>query len=732
MQFKENRAPSRHRGASGHCRGACLVVVILVLALVVSVAPGIKTVAWAQAPGPELFANEPRTPLELWDAVDYLLRTGQAKKALPYLDRFRQSRPDDAILIAIRNRYGPGSILRLSDDAATRQYAKPLAEAMVAAAQRYATRPERIARLVTELTKTPPEQDYAVRHLREAGPNAIPFLVEALSRPELSAEDRRSLVRNIGRLDHSAVPPLVAVLDSADPALAADAARSLGMIGDKQCIPQLTFLAASTTAPAIVRAAAQEAIAQLTGQPFTTQLNTPVKVLTSAAWRYHRHQVEFGNEPVIIWEWDKDRKVLSSRQVPRTQAEAIFGLRLAREALRLSPDDRDAQVALLSLTTDKAIERVGSSSFLAQDQPTFAAVIASGPALLEEVLKTAIADGKTDLAAVAVTALAHVTDRSTLSTTGRLHPLVSALYAPGRRVQFAAAKALVTLAPSQPFPGSSRVVPTLARFVGNQELPRAVVIDSNPNRGSQLAGFLLNLGYDPELELTGNQGFLAAAESANIELILISYDLFQEGWGLKDTLANLGADGRTAAIPVFIYGPRDVQFKRPSLEQDYPGIRFLVQPVDAATLQRQLTRLPTPLSAAERTNYAREATSLLAQIAREGQGPLLADLTAAAPALGSALGWAETAPSAAVALGDVPNADAQRRLAGLTLDPSRDVTLRRQSATQLLRSIRRFGRLITADQEAQLIASIRETANPDVRTDLMTILNTLRPTPTAR
>ena len=39
----------------------------------------------------------------------------------------------------------------------------------------------------------------------------------------------------------------------------------------------------------------------------------------------------------------------------------------------------------------------------------------------------------------------------------------------------------------------------------NQALPRAVVIDSNPNRGSQLAGFLINLGYDSELELTGSQ-----------------------------------------------------------------------------------------------------------------------------------------------------------------------------------------------------------------------------------
>ena len=120
-----------------------------------------------------------------------------------------------------------------------------------------------------------------------------------------------------------------------------------------------------------------------------------------------------------------------------------------------------------------------------------------------------------------------MTDRTALAGTGRPHPLVDALYAPGRRVQFAAAKALVTLAPTQPFPGSSRVVPTLARFVINQALPRAVVIDGNPNRGSQLAGFLINLGYDSELELTGNQGFRAAAESADVELILISYDLFR-------------------------------------------------------------------------------------------------------------------------------------------------------------------------------------------------------------
>ena len=72
---------------------------------------------------------------ELWDAVDYLVRTGQAKKAVPYLDKFMKSKPDDATLIAIRNRYGLGSILRLNDDPATQPFAEPLAKTLAAAAR---------------------------------------------------------------------------------------------------------------------------------------------------------------------------------------------------------------------------------------------------------------------------------------------------------------------------------------------------------------------------------------------------------------------------------------------------------------------------------------------------------------------------------------------------------------------------------------------------------------------
>ena len=77
----------------------------------------------------------------------------------------------------------------------------------------------------------------------------------------------------------------------------------------------------------------------------------------------------------------------------------------------------------------------------------------------------------------------------------------------------------------------------------------------------------------------------------------------------------------------------------------------------------------------------------------------------------------------------MPDPDAQRSLAGLVLDPSR--TLRSEGKLPPSSSAASSGSdaLITADQEARLAASIREETDPDVRADLVTILDALRPKP---
>src|SRR5262245_24985078 len=190
-----------------------LAISCIVAALWALVAPGWLAPARGQVPGPESFAKEPQTPLELWDAVDYLVRTGQAKQAAPYLDKFLKSKPDDATLLQIRDRYGIGSILRLEDAPETRGHAEALAAMVNAATKRNATQPERIGRFVDALTKSNEEQAYAVERLREAGPDAVPALLKAIDRPNISREDRALLVYNMGRLDRSAVPPLLAALE---------------------------------------------------------------------------------------------------------------------------------------------------------------------------------------------------------------------------------------------------------------------------------------------------------------------------------------------------------------------------------------------------------------------------------------------------------------------------------------------------------------------------------------
>ena len=413
----------------GHAGTVSMPSVLVVMAMVLG-GLNLPTPALAQAPGPELFAQEPRTPLELWAAIDYLVRTGQSKKAVPYLDKFTSGQTDDATLVEIRDKYGAGSVLRLADQPETSKFAQPLAERLTEAVRRYATQPERISHAVAALSGSLEEQAYAVGRLKEAGPYAVPLLVEALQHPDLSPEKRALLARNLGRLDRTAVPALLAVLGSSDPTLAAIAATALGAIGDPRALPFLTYPASSAKFPPAVREAAQAAIARLTGRSFVAQPQSPAQVLTAAAWSFHRHQAEFPSDPVAVWVWDRDRKVPVPRLMKQGEAEGYFGLQLANEAVELQPLDLDARTASVSLMLEKAIDRVGFDSFPAADRGTFASAVAAGPDVLAEVMRKAIADGKDELAAAAAMGLGQVTDPALLSVTGHPHPLVEALSAP--------------------------------------------------------------------------------------------------------------------------------------------------------------------------------------------------------------------------------------------------------------------------------------------------------------
>ena len=676
------------------------------------------------APPPPSFGRQPVTPLEVWEVADYLIRVGQPEQAAPYIKRFLDANPDDATLLRVRDEAGPGSILRLGDSPATAPYAAPLIDRIGQAAVRAATDPARLERFVANLRLSREEQLYAVDRLREAGPYAVPAILRALQQPGLSPEDRVPYAENLGRLDRGAVPPLIATLDSPDPKLAGDAARALGRIGDPRAIPALTYLAAKRNPESAARPQVVAAIEAITSVPFGSQPQTPPRVLADEARRYHLHLVRFPGQGVILWDWDPAGNTPAPRAATVREAERDLGLRAAREALDLDPTDRSIQAILVALALDH--DPAGGTP----------AALAAGPYVLGDVLRTAIADGRSGLATVAATLLGRIVDRDDLATGGRPDPLVEALSAPDRRVQFAAAEALVRLDPRRAFSGSSRVVPVLTRFLSTQGVPRAVVVDGNPIRGAQSAGFLRALGYDAQVATTGAEGFSLASSSADVELILTEPTFVNDAWTLTDLLGNLKADGRTAGIPVVIVGPLASHFGIAASLESFPGARFAVTPTETALFGGQLARIVRelgvqPMSAPERADFAKRAAGVLAGIARRPGSPFEPDLAQATPALGTALNSPIAPVEAATVLGDVPGQEAQRLLSDAALDPSRDKPSRLAAIDGLARNIRRFGRHVAPDQERRLLDDLNGEADPTVRAALAAVVGALRPTPDA-
>jgi HEAT repeat protein len=681
--------------------------------------------------GPDRFARPPATPIEFWDAADYLVRSGQAKLAAPYLDAFLKSNPNDATLLDVRERFGVGSVLRLSNDPSTEPYAQPVLDLMLAAVRRTAADPKRLEQAIALVLNDGDERQIGIERLREAGPQAVSALLLRLSDPNLDGKQRSLFTECLGRMRSDAVPVLIAALDSPDEVQSAAAAFALGRIGDRRAVPALLFPAVRTDAPAALHGAAQRALATLGGATLDATKSSAATALAQQAWRYHRHQVAFPSDRVELWNWRDAAPV--GRNYERLDAESELGLTRARQALQLEPSLGAAQVAYLSLALERAARLHGAAK-VASDDPdgSFAEALATGPDVLGTVLKTAIADGHMLLAEVATAALGRVADRDALGSIGKASPIVEALSAPDRRVQLAAARALIELDPRRPFPGSSRLVPVLARFLNSHNGPRAVVIDGNTPRASSTAAVLRELGFDVETTGKGRDGFKFAAGSGGVELVLVEPSTLQGGWTWTDVVTNLRADPRTSDIPVFVTGTLMEADRLQARVERYPRTWVTVTPTDANMFKRVLDGTfartgARPISQQEREGFSKEASELAARIAGQPGSPFAAELSSIGPALAVSLSNPQSSLAATAALGDVAGADAQRSLADRLLDPSQTPADRAEAGKQLVRSIQRFGPLLTNGQERRLVDTVRENADTPLRSILAAVIGALRP-----
>lgn len=722
--------------------------ILALIALVFLCALSTPSSVWSQEPPPattpetttatgltadDLLLSKPETPEQLMQAVVQLTDLGHAASAKAYLDQLLKGNPDDELILKLRDKYGPAAFLRLANNKKLQPESITLLKKMESAFRAYATDPSRINSLIDALSGTPTERDIAIIQLKSAGEIVAPPILKQLSQSQDPARNDE-LTFALTQLGDPVVPPLIAALRAPQEKIRKIAADVLGDLARPVDALYLWNPAFSQSQPQNVQVAARLALAKILGKNprKTYELNRHEAqlVLKNAALNlYQKHEAK--SETQSIWVWDNAAQTVVKKELPAQEVNLIEGLRLAKEALEMSPDKQDVQTLYLAMALALEAYQVGWNQPLPEGPgTTFNLALLSGPSAVSRVLALAMKQGHTPSALAALKALGQIGSRTLLHEQLDKHSsLIAALNYPDRRVQFAAATAILQLDPAKPFPGANRVISILTRALRGEGTQAAIVVDSSIPRGQTMAGVFHELGYETTPVQTGMAGFKAATDRMDVEFIALEYNIAR--WGLSQTIANLRADSRTANIPIVIYGPLRLQNKIEYSTRYYPLVKYMVESENTDDIGSQLKPflegLKTPeLTGELRSEYRAAALYWLSHIA-SSQRTNIYDLKQAEQPLLDLVSDRSLASNALITLGGIPTRTAQEDLVQVITTPTYEADVREIAALQLAFHIQKFGLMIDTMQISAVQKAYQAAKDPKLNTALASVMGTLMP-----
>lgn len=399
----------------------------------------------------------------------------------------------------------------------------PAIEALEEAARLQRRDPRRLARAAAELGS----DSYATRAaaattLGRAGLDALPALVGVLGSDDdagLRARDiARGLVRDLG---HDARRPLLDSLGSADIGSWPGVIAALDAIEADDVEEFLLAPAVVADTPPVIRDRALAALRQARRRDGD-----------SAPW-----QPPTRSEAVARIGRRLDHLLVTAENPHARRPDEATDVSRSREALHLARD-----LSALGATGPEAVRLVllaRLEALVAQtpaaelESPRIAAAL-TGPdgadvGTIGDVLDLATSRGLFAAAATAARGLEEALlppDLPLGEPAAPLPPavrgtLVRALAVPEAALQFAAARTLALSAPPPPWPGSSRVVATLAHAATAEGSDRVVVAHHDAAVAQEIAAGVSRFGYRPVTVSTGRAAVLAAREHADTVLVIL-------------------------------------------------------------------------------------------------------------------------------------------------------------------------------------------------------------------
>jgi HEAT repeat protein len=686
---------------------------------------------------------EPKTTGEFFDAAvltDRLYRPALTKR---YLEKLLQSNPSADALLEMRNKYGPGIFLHLARDPALKPAAQQLLDRVTATLQKREEDPAFLDSLIEGLQGSPSDRDTAIQMLTNLGPSAVPRILKHLGAPKPN-EESNVLVQGLARMGDQVIPVLFGALESTNELTRTGAIQALGLLGSKMAVPYLLDPAFDPSQPTGIRSTARTALARIMGIP--TEKGDGVSPFGAANELKKLARDALGNRIVWptaegktdLWTWNDELKSVVRNRVSPVVASLYTGLQFARQAISMSPEDRDGQILFLALEfawgaqeESKEARPEHLASFLpAAPESIHNLALTAGPDVASGTLALGMALGNPAVEIGALHALAAVGAREEIYGTRQSRsPLLAALNDPNPEVQYAAAVAILRGNPEARFRGAQRVVEVLTRAISGTGSPVAVVIDTNRAEGNEMASVLNQMGFETLTAATGREGFELAIGASNVVLVAVQTNVIR--WPLSQTVANLRADSRTAQLPILIFGPESVRAEIRGLLTHYSQVQFMIE---AATpqnvelqsgdfIKRALALAAPPANRAERVA---DATSWFAAIA-SGNRTKVFNLDGAEAALMAVSTDRSAYANALTALAAIPSGAVQRHFEQLAVGERLDPAIREAAARHLAAHIQRHGLLLHGSQVAELELALRSAQSPELATALAAAVGSLKP-----
>lgn len=294
------------------------------------------------------------------------------------------------------------------------------------------------------------------------------------------------------------------------------------------------------------------------------------------------------------------------------------------------------------------------------------------------------------------------------------------------RDRFTAALEIVRAETSQVF--SDRSVRYFGPMLGWQENPVAMVLQPAPvgedSPAERLNSMLESLSMSRESvrKLSDLERRLGARRSVDLVLLPVG----SADRNLEDIVLQIRKMPRGKALPIFVFGGRDSALAAQTYDQPLRRQTPTSEPTDLASVLRPVLEaapLP-PLATDERSVFAHEAVTLLAEIATD---PKLSfyDLRSAGVERAIA-GELTTGGSEFIALfSGLGTPQSQARLAELVALPSISVRNRELALTGFQRSVERFGNRLSRKQVAVQYDRYNQATEPEVTGALGELLDFL-------